>query len=215
MRIVITCGPSYEPVDEVRRLTNFSTGELGVMLANRFVAAGHDVLCFKGEAATYPGECAAQVTPFSTNEDLLQKLQTVAAGEAVQAVFHCAALCDFKVKRVETSTGEKLTERKVSSRAGDLVIVLEPAGKVIAHLRELFPDAWIVGWKYELDGSRPDALAKGWQQIQENRVDACVVNGRAVAHVFELCEQPREITTLPDKESLANWLAARVQAGAK
>ena len=30
MKVIVTCGPSYEPVDEVRRITNFSTGELGV-----------------------------------------------------------------------------------------------------------------------------------------------------------------------------------------
>ncbi|HVY71907.1 MAG TPA: phosphopantothenoylcysteine decarboxylase, partial [Verrucomicrobiae bacterium] len=33
MKVIVTCGPSYEPIDEVRRLTNFSTGELGVLLA--------------------------------------------------------------------------------------------------------------------------------------------------------------------------------------
>jgi deoxyribose-phosphate aldolase len=32
MRVIVTCGPSYEPIDEVRRLTNFSTGELGTLL---------------------------------------------------------------------------------------------------------------------------------------------------------------------------------------
>ena len=51
-RVVVTCGPSYEPIDEVRRLTNFSTGELGILLANALSSAGYDVLCFKGVGAT-------------------------------------------------------------------------------------------------------------------------------------------------------------------
>ena len=40
MRIVITTGPSYEPIDKVRRLSNFSSGELGTLLAEGFSEAG-------------------------------------------------------------------------------------------------------------------------------------------------------------------------------
>ena len=47
-RVLITCGPAYAPIDDVRRITNFSTGELGVTLANAFATAGRKVLCFKG-----------------------------------------------------------------------------------------------------------------------------------------------------------------------
>ena len=52
MRVVVTCGPSYEPIDEVRRITNFSTGELGVLLTNHLVDAGCEVVCFRGVGAT-------------------------------------------------------------------------------------------------------------------------------------------------------------------
>ena len=38
MNCIVTCGPTYEPLDEVRRLTNFSTGRLGTELANYLVA---------------------------------------------------------------------------------------------------------------------------------------------------------------------------------
>src|ERR1700730_630479 len=48
MRVVVTCGPSYEPIDEVRRITNFSTGELGSLLANHLAKAGCEVVCFRG-----------------------------------------------------------------------------------------------------------------------------------------------------------------------
>ena len=55
MKVTVTCGPSYEPIDQVRRLTNFSTGELGVHLSNQLIRAGFGVFCFKGSGATYPG----------------------------------------------------------------------------------------------------------------------------------------------------------------
>ena len=52
MKIIVTCGPSYEPIDEVRRITNFSTGQMGSRLARTLAAAGHEVTCYKGVAAT-------------------------------------------------------------------------------------------------------------------------------------------------------------------
>ena len=55
MKVIVTCGPSYEPIDQVRRLTNFSTGELGVHLSNQLVRAGFEVFCLKGSGATHPG----------------------------------------------------------------------------------------------------------------------------------------------------------------
>jgi phosphopantothenoylcysteine synthetase/decarboxylase len=212
MRILITCGPSYEPVDEVRRLTNFSTGELGVLLANRLLQAGHQVVCLKGEAATYPGKCEAPVVPFSTNDDLLAKLTEYSQQGGINVVFHCAALCDFKVKQVSTAAGEALTERKVSSRAGDLVIQLVPASKVISHLRNLFPPAKIIGWKYELDGTMEDALDKGYRQITENATDACVVNGRAVGTGFLWCETGRDAEPVTDKAGLVEFIARKLAA---
>jgi len=210
MRILITCGPSYEPVDEVRRLTNFSTGELGVLLANRLTQAGHEVICLKGEAATYTGACHSQLVPFSTNDDLLAKLKGFSAQGDIGAVFHCAALCDFKVKQVSTVAGEALTERKVSSRAGELVIHLEPASKVITELRGLFPRAKLVGWKYELDGTKEDALAKGYRQLAENKTDVCIVNGRAIGSGFLWCETGKDIEAVADKIQLVDFIAKKL-----
>jgi len=100
MRIVITSGPSYEPIDHVRRLTNFSTGELGTLLAEVFAAAGHQVVCFRGETSTFPPPLApVEVFPFKTNADLEAGLRRLLLKEEVAIVFHVAALCDFRVKK--------------------------------------------------------------------------------------------------------------------
>lgn len=207
MRVLITCGPGHEPVDEVRRLTNFSTGELGVRLANHLVAAGHEVHCLKGAGATWPGPLTTpHQAVFSTNQDLLTQLERLAAGPAFAAVFHAAALSDFAVGRVEDGQGRPLAGRKIDSRAGEVVLRLVPAPKVISALRGLFPSARLVGWKYELDGDADAALAKGWTQIGAARTDACVVNGRAFGAGFAFCERPDRVTRLADKAALAEFL---------
>ena len=51
---LVTCGPAYEPIDEVRRITNQSTGELGSLLSETLARANFEVLCLRGEMAVYP-----------------------------------------------------------------------------------------------------------------------------------------------------------------
>jgi phosphopantothenoylcysteine synthetase/decarboxylase len=207
-RVIVTCGPSYEPIDEVRRITNHSTGKLGHQLSNRLAIGGWDVLCFKGAGATHhaPVEASVERVPFGTNDHLLERLLNVPEREKIVAVFHAAALCDFKVKALADAHATAVGGPKISSRAGELTLTLEPAKKIIGELRALFPQARIIGWKYELSGTREEALAKGERQIAENRTDLCVVNGRAYGSGFGVVEGRRLIAELADNEALCGWL---------
>jgi phosphopantothenoylcysteine synthetase/decarboxylase len=209
-RAIVTCGPSYEPIDRVRRITNFSTGKLGVMLSNRLARAGWRVMCLKGVMATHPEPLAEGVEwiPFSTNDDLLERLRAVPARHGVTAVFHAAALADFKVKEVRGAEGSLVEAAKIPSRAGELTIVLEPGTKLLPELRTLFRSAQIVGWKYELVGTREDALEKGRRQMAENGTDLCVVNGSAYGHGFGALAPDGSLAELESYEALCAWLAA-------
>lgn len=185
MAVVVTCGPAIAPIDGVRRITNFSTGTLGLTLANALASSGLEVVCFKGEAATTPlaPHASVDVRPFSTNDDLLDKLRTA---RSISAIFHAAALCDYETEMVRDATGEIRSEAKIPSRAGTLTLVLRPARKVLPVLRGLFPDAAIIGWKYELDGGREGALRAAAGQIREARTNFCVVNGAAYGEGYGL-----------------------------
>ena len=194
MKIIVTCGPSYEPIDEVRRITNFSTGQMGSRLARTLASAGHEVTCFKGVAATTKEHVEpARLVTFTTNDDLATQLETLPAREDVGAVFHAAALADFKI------FWERDGLKKISSRAGAVTLQLVPSGKVIHELRELFPKAKIVGWKYELDGSPKDVQAKAAQQIAECGTNACIVNGTAYGRGYGVCEPKKPLAHIADK----------------
>jgi phosphopantothenoylcysteine decarboxylase/phosphopantothenate--cysteine ligase len=216
MRVIVTCGPSYEPIDGVRRLTNFSTGELGRLLSAALVRAGHEVICMKGEGAVSRGDAAgAQVHHFSTNADLLERLRKISAdgGGAVGAVFHAAALCDYCVKAVRNAHGAEMKARKLPTRAGELTLTLKPAAKVLPELPAIFPSARIVGWKYELDGTRDDAVAKAREQLAVCSTAACVVNGAAWGTGFGFIEPQREPVSFDGKLALCSFLAGWLGAG--
>ena len=207
MRIVITSGPSYEPIDQVRRLSNYSTGELGTLLSEAFAAAGHSVVCFRGVASTFPPPLwPVEVIPFTTNDDLAEGLQRLPVREEVTVVLHAAALCDFKVREILDEKGETVQGDKVSSRLGALTLTLEPATKLIISLRRMFPSSILVGWKFEVDGTADEVRAKGRRQMDECLTDACVLNGNAYGIGFGLISRSGDQAHLPDRAALCRFL---------
>lgn len=199
---LVTCGPAYEPIDDVRRITNQSTGELGTILSETLSVAGFDVLCLRGEMAIHPGPRDVRVVPFTTNASLLSFLEMLPDRPA--AVFHAAALCDFLVHEVEGAG----RARKIRSAVAELRLILRPAGKILPRLRPLFPAAVIVGWKYELEGSKENAMARAREQIAVSKSDACVVNGASYGAGFGfLARGSEEAYHLRDKIELCRFLA--------
>jgi phosphopantothenate---cysteine ligase (CTP) len=191
MNCIVTAGPTFEPLDDVRRLTNFSTGRLGTELANFLTAHGHRVTLLIGEPATYAGERQAQsVKIYSTSADLRAKLKSF-SGKKVDAVFHAAAVSDFAFGKMFTRDASgKLKpftpSKKIPTRGGSLFAELVPTPKIIAELRGWFPRTRIVGWKFEAVGGRADALRAAKRQIADCATDFCVANGPAYGRGFGL-----------------------------
>src|SRR5581483_2029912 len=100
MNCIVTAGPTYEPLDDVRRLTNSSSGRLGSGLANFLAAHGHRVTLLIGQQATYHGDLQVDnVLTFTSTADLRERLQTLSRQPA-EAVFHAAAVSDFTFGKV-------------------------------------------------------------------------------------------------------------------
>ena len=221
MNCVVTAGPTYEPLDEVRRLTNFSTGRLGTELANYLAASGHNVTLFIGETSVYSRiRRARRVETFTTTADLRDKLKALSGknGKKVDAIFHAAAVSDFAFGRAFESNGNgKLTEikemKKISTRQGKLLIELVPTPKIIAEFRGWFPKTKLVGWKFEADGGRADALAAAQRQITECSTDLCVVNGPAYGDGFGVVGGKGTPAHLPNPPVLFDALEKFARAG--
>ena len=78
MQCVVTAGPTFEPLDKVRRLTNLSTGRLGSELASFLANRGHEVILLIGQQATFRGERhASRVETFTTTQSLSDRLKAL------------------------------------------------------------------------------------------------------------------------------------------
>jgi phosphopantothenoylcysteine decarboxylase/phosphopantothenate--cysteine ligase len=202
MRVVITGGPSSEPIDDVRLITNRSTGELGVILAQAFQQSGHEVSLFLGRLSQFR---LPQAASFDRNEDLQRMLREMNESKSVNVVLHAAALADFQVVAVRAGNID-VGLKKIGSEHQTLSIELAPKLKVIAGLRDLFPNALIVGWKLELEGSREDLVREAAQQVKKNGTDACVINGRAFGDGFGFCIPEGLQGVFSSKPELASFL---------
>jgi phosphopantothenoylcysteine synthetase/decarboxylase len=193
-------------LDGVRRLTNFSTGALGTGLANHLAGQGHQVALLRGYYAVTTATVRTDtLVTFTTTADLGARLQALSA-QPWHAIFHAAAVSDFSFGRVyrPLPTGElaEVKSGKYSTRDGTLLAELIPTPKIIGSLRDWFPNARLVGWKYEVDGSRADAIAAGAEQLRCCRTDACVVNGPAYGQGFGLVSRALDVAHLGDATEL-------------
>ena len=202
MNVVVTGGPSSEPIDQVRLITNRSTGELGVILAEAFWSRGHHVNLFLGRLSQFRHPQAAY---FDRNEDLQRMLREINESESVNLVLHAAALADFKVTAVRAGD-QDIGRQKIGSDHQMLSLELAPKPKVIAGLRDCFSKALIVGWKLELEGSQDDLIREAIQQLKKNHTDACVINGPAFGAGFGFCSPQGLQSSFLSKLELASFL---------
>jgi len=203
MTALVTIGPTQEPLDSMRLISNRSTGELGTLLATSLADLGHTVIALRGIGATAPttplDRDNIRVLPFTTTENLRRQLEKIGAEEKIDAIFHAAAVSDFYLPGA--------SDGKIPTSGGALSLTLEPTPKLLPLLRGWFPTARITGWKFEASGDRNAAVAMGRAQIAACHSDACVVNGPSYGEGFGVLSKSGELLHLADRIALCSLLS--------
>lgn len=173
MRAVVTAGGTSEPIDDVRVITNLSTGRLGAAIASALVDQGIEVTLLASAAlASHPEWIDSRVTvvPFRRFADLDDALE-----EAIQVppefLFMAAAVSDYSPA---PTTG------KIRSTGEELTLRLRRNPKLLTSLRERCgPNTTLVGFKL-LSGVSPSELIEvGRRQVITNDLDLCLANDLA------------------------------------
>jgi len=124
MKLLITAGPTREPIDPVRYLSNRSSGRMGFALAAAATAAGHDVLLVLGPTELQP-PVDLDVVGVETAEDMLaavlEYLPTVDAAICAAAVsdYRPAHSADKKIKRGGLATLELVENPDIAAAVGE------------------------------------------------------------------------------------------------
>lgn len=161
-RILLTAGPTRAYIDDVRYLTNASSGRMAAAIAQAAVAAGHEVTIVSGPVPVrYPP--SARVIPVVTTREMLAA--SLAELPSVEGVVATAAPCDFEPLRRAAG--------KIPRQGDGLSLHLAPTPDVIATLaRKSVSRQWFVAFALEPGADPRRAFAK----IEAKRCDLIVVN---------------------------------------
>jgi phosphopantothenoylcysteine decarboxylase/phosphopantothenate--cysteine ligase len=161
MSILITAGPTREYLDDVRFLSNASSGKMGYALAQAATEAGHEVVLVSGPVALAPPAGCELHSVESTAEmfDVCLAQFPKCAG-AIGA----AAVCDYRPR--ERRTG------KIAKTGRPLQLDLVDTPDILAELGRRKEHRWIVGFALESQNPRENALRK----LRAKGCDAIVLN---------------------------------------
>lgn len=162
MRILITAGPTREYLDDVRYLSNASSGRMGFALAEAVMAAGHQAVLACGPVMLTPPD-GCEFHSVETTDELLATCGRLFP--QCDGVIATAAVCDY---RPRTRFPGKLAKTGVS-----LELELVETADVLADLGRNKGSRWIIGFALESDEyAHVNALRK----LKEKNCDAIVLN---------------------------------------
>jgi phosphopantothenoylcysteine decarboxylase / phosphopantothenate---cysteine ligase len=160
-RILVTAGPTHEPIDAVRFVGNRSSGKMGFAVAAEAARRGSSVTLVTGPTHL-AGPPGVEMVRVETAEEMREAV--LARFEATDAVVKAAAVADWRPK--EQAAG------KLKKEAGPPDVLLEPTPDILRELGERKGSRVLVGFAAETE----DLEEAGRRKLREKHLDLMVVN---------------------------------------
>jgi len=165
--VIVTAGPTVEPIDPVRVITNRSSGKMGYAVAAAARRAGAEVTLVAGPTRLDP-PAGVRIVPVETAAELRDAV--LAALPEADAVVMAAAVADY---RVADPSSTKLKKRDVRDTGGELVLRLtESPDVLVAIAAARRPGAVVIGFKAETG----DPVAEASRMLRDKNLDLVVAN---------------------------------------
>ncbi len=212
LRVLITAGPTHEPIDAVRFVGNRSSGRLGVALADEAARRGCSVTLLLGPTPRHPTDSRVEVSRFQTSSDL--ELLLAEHLPRCDVLVMAAAVADYRPKIPPEQLAGKLKRGE-----GPLLLELEPTRDQIAWCSERRrPGQVLVGFALE---PRDRILASARDKLERKRIDLIVANPLETmdaetieAVVLGRDGSERRTPGAISKQRFASWLMDIVEAAA-
>lgn len=209
MKFLITAGPTREPIDPVRFLSNRSSGKMGYALAEAARDRGHEVVLVSGPVALPAPQGVERISVETARQmfDVVQQ-QIVRCDVAIFS----AAVADYRPTQVRS--------QKIKKDGDALVLKLEKTEDILGHAREAFGfTGFLVGFAAETENLVPHAQAKlhrkGCDLIIANDVSQSGIGFDADENAVSLCWADGRVETWErqSKEVLAAKLLPPIEVG--
>ena len=162
-KIVITAGPTYEKIDPVRFIGNYSSGKMGFALAEECASRGAEVTLVAGPVQLKTSHPGIHRIDVESCEEMYNA--TTEAFRDAHAAILCAAVADF--------TPETTADKKIKRESDDLILRLKPTHDIAAELgRMKQPHQPLIGFALETN----DEVAHAQGKLQRKNLDFIVLN---------------------------------------
>ena len=159
--VLVTAGPTQEPLDPVRFISNRSSGRMGYALAEAAAARGARVILISGPVHIPPPR-GVEVVPVRTAAEMHDKVLENLAPASI--VIKSAAVADFRVAKV--------SEQKIKKTAARLSLELDPTPDILAELGRKKGDRLLIGFAAETENLQQEARRK----LESKNCDMVVAN---------------------------------------
>ena len=167
VRIAVTAGPTQEPLDPVRYLTNHSTGKMGYAVARACMLRGADVTLLASTGCTLPPVPFVKTVPFTTAADLFEAVKANAMD--ADALVMAAAVADYRPATVAAD--------KVKKHDGEMNIALERTDDILAWVGAHKPEKlFVCGFSMETR----DLIENSTAKLHKKNMDMIVANNLKV-----------------------------------
>lgn len=174
MKILVTAGGTTEYIDDVRVLTNISTGKLGCVIADHALNEGHEVSIVAPRLMPkWPSDRVVRyaVTDTASVMEVMQRLVP-----KHDVVIHTMAVSDFTFERTGAT---KLSSGDPEAFAEYIKNTLRMNPKIISYIKTWNPHCKLVGFKFEVGISHESLLDKAYDSLVRNNCDLVVANDKA------------------------------------
>ena len=227
MNILITSGGTSEKIDQVRSITNHSTGQLGKMIAEHCLAEGASVTLLTTAKAVKPDPHEKlTIKMIEDTEQLLTAMEGLVPAHDV--LIHSMAVSDYKpvymagFEEVLASSDlaefmeKSNSESKISSSDDYQVLFLKKNPKIIGKVKEWNPNIRLIGFKLLVGVSKEDLLAAAKASLEKNQAELIVANdlteiSSGQHHAYLL--GANTVTEAFSKEEIAEQLLSHIQKG--
>ena len=211
LRILVTAGPTHEPLDPVRYISNPSSGKMGYAVAEQAKARGAEVVLISGPTHLKP--------PMGVG---FKACKT--AGEMNSLVQQCFPECDVLVMSAAVGdfTAEKLEKEKIKKRSREgQILNLVPTKDILMEVSKIKTQQFVVGFAAETQNLIQSALEK----LRNKKLDLIVANDISAPGIgyqsdnnqVTLVDSDEQVENLPRmaKQEIANILLDKISKGAR
>ena len=202
---MVTAGPTQEPIDPVRYITNHSTGKMGYAIAKRAMLRGAEVTLVSGRTSLDPVPFVKMV-PIATAQDMFEAVS--GSFDEQDILIKAAAVADYRPSHV--------AEEKMKKKDGEMTIALERTTDILSYISDhRRPDQTICGFSMEtqnmVENSRKKLVKKKLDMIVANNLKVQGAGFGTDTNIITLITRDQEIQyEIMSKEMVADRILDQV-----